>query len=89
MSMIATFQSKSLRSVVTGSGKSTFIKMASGMDVNVGHDLKSCKSLETMTIRISELTMSRYTVPRAFYLSTQRRFHHSGRHPRLQRYGFE
>jgi len=27
---------------VTGSGKSTFIRIASQLDVNIGHDLMSC-----------------------------------------------
>jgi ABC-type phosphate transport system ATPase subunit len=30
---------------VTGSGKSTFIKTASGMDAGVGHELFSCKRI--------------------------------------------
>lgn len=30
---------------MTGSGKSTFIKTASQLDVDIGHDLKSCKRL--------------------------------------------
>ena len=33
---------------VTGAGKSTFIRTASGLDeVDVGHDLKSCRCQKT------------------------------------------